>query len=143
MSSIFSDLNKLNDNESLRESAKILGESIDFKKKPVNESLLDKIKSKHPELFFDKGDIDDLEEDCCEELTESKVLEGTEAEIEEIFNAAPAITSLKYEFDANANGLDIRFLDGNMLAAVKRLEEHGFTVMNKHREFDGVVTIDR
>lgn len=143
MSSIFSDLNKLNDNESLRENTKILGESIDFKKKPVNESLLDKIKAKHPELFFDSGDIDNLEEDCCEELTESKVIEGTEKEIEEIFNAAPAITSLKYEFDANANGLDIRFLDGNMVAAVKRLEDHGFTVMNKHREFDGVVTIDR
>lgn len=143
MSSIFSDLDKLNDNESLREDTKILGESIDFKKKPVNESLLDKIKEKHPELFFDNGDIEDLEEHCVEELTESKVLEGTEKEIEEIFNAAPAITSLKYEFDANASGLDIRFLDGNIVAAITRLEEHGFTVMNKHREFDGIVTIDR
>lgn len=49
MSSIFAELNKINDNESIREERKILGESVDFKK--LNEETnFEKLVKAFPEL---------------------------------------------------------------------------------------------
>ena len=59
MSSIFAELNKINDNESLREERKILGESVNFKK--LNEETnFEKLVKAFPELALDdNADIDE------------------------------------------------------------------------------------
>lgn len=76
-------------------------------------------------------------------LQESKVLDATQQEIENIFKSNPAITSLRYEFDVSSYGIVIHFIDGNIVTAVKRLKLAGFNVQNVSKEFDGSVLVNK
>lgn len=76
-------------------------------------------------------------------LIESKILDKTQEEIEALFNKAPAITSLDYDFEISTSGLLIHFKDGNIIAAVTRLKNAGYSVYNVNREFDGIIRIEK
>lgn len=111
MSSIFAELNKINDNESLREERKILGESVDFKK--LNEETnFEKLVKAFPELALDDASIE-----------ESMVKEaGTlENEVRMVLSRTP---SVEYDLFDHNDYMEIQFITKHPERAVTNLEKH-------------------
>lgn len=112
MSSIFAELNKINDNESLREERKILGESIDFKKQD-EETNFQKLVKTFPELALD--DISDMDESMVKEA------DTLEDEIREVLSRTP---SVEYDLFDHNDYMEIQFITKHPDRAVANLEKH-------------------
>ena len=112
MSSIFAELNKINDNESLREERKILGESVDFKK--LNEETnFEKLVKAFPELALD--DNADMDESM---VKESDTLED---EVREVLAETPDVD---YNLFDHNDYMEIQFITKHPERAIKNLEKH-------------------
>lgn len=112
MSSIFAELNKINDNKSLREERKILGESIDFKKLD-EETNFQKLVKAFPELELD--DISDMDESMVKEA------DTLEDEIREVLSRTP---SVEYNLFDHNDYMEIQFITRHPDRAVANLEKH-------------------
>ena len=112
MSSIFAELNKINDNESLREERKILGESIDFKKLD-EETNFQKLVKAFPELALD--DISDMDESMVKEA------DTLEDEIREVLAETPEVN---YDLFDHNDYMEVQFITENPAEAVANLEKH-------------------
>lgn len=112
MSSIFAELNKINDNESLREERKILGESIDFKKLD-EETNFQKLVKTFPELALD--DISDMDESMVKEA------DTLEEEVREVLSKIP---SIEYDLFNHNDYMEIQFITEDHEDAIKTLEKH-------------------
>ncbi len=112
MSSIFAELNKINDNESLREERKILGESIDFKKLD-EETNFQKLVKTFPELALD--DISDMDESMVKEA------DTLEDEIREVLSRTP---SEEYDLFNHDDYIEIQFITKHPDRAVANLEKY-------------------
>lgn len=112
MSSIFAELNKINDNESLREERKILGESVDFKK--LNEETnFEKLVKAFPELALD--DSDAIDESVV------KKADTLEDEVRMVLSRTP---SVEYELFDHNDYMEIQFITKHSERAVTNLEKH-------------------
>ena len=112
MSSIFAELNKINDNESLREERKILGESVDFKK--LNEETnFEKLVKAFPELALD--DNADMDESM---VKESDTLED---EVREVLAETPDVD---YNLFDHNNYMEVQFITKHPERAIANLEKH-------------------
>lgn len=112
MSSIFAELNKINDNESLREERKILGESVDFKK--LNEETnFEKLVKAFPELALD--DNANMDESM---VKESDTLED---EVRMVLSRTP---SVEYELFDHNDYVEIQFITKHPERAIVNLEKH-------------------
>ena len=110
--SIFAELNKINDNESLREERKILGESVDFKK--LNEETnFEKLVKAFPELALD--DNADMDESM---VKESDTLED---EVREVLAETPDVD---YNLFDHNDYMEVQFITENAMKAVENLEKH-------------------
>ena len=130
MSSIFAELNKINDNESLREERKILGESVDFKK--LNEETnFEKLVKAFPELALD--DNADMDESM---VKESDTLED---EVREVLAETPDVD---YNLFDHNDYMEVQFITDNPMEAVKNLEKH-FKVTPATQDADDCYHISR
>ena len=112
MSSIFAELNKINDNESLREERKILGESVDFKK--LNEETnFEKLVKAFPELALD--DNANMDESM---VKESDTLED---EVREVLAETPDVD---YNLFDHNDYMEIQFITKHPERAIVNLEKH-------------------
>lgn len=112
MSSIFAELNKINDNESLREERKILGESVDFKK--LNEETnFEKLVKAFPELALD--DSDAIDESVVKEA------DTLEDEVRMVLSRTPSVA---YELFDHNDYMEIQFITKHPERAVTNLEKH-------------------
>ena len=112
MSSIFAELNKINDNESLREERKILGESVDFKK--LNEETnFEKLVKAFPELALD--DNADMDESM---VKESDTLED---EVREVLAETPDVD---YNLFDHNDYMEVQFITKHPERAIANLEKH-------------------
>lgn len=112
MSSIFAELNKINDNESLREERKIIGESVDFKK--LNEETnFEKLVKAFPELALD--DSDAIDESVVKEA------DTLEDEVRMVLSRTP---SVEYELFDHNDYMEIQFITKHPERAVTNLEKH-------------------
>ena len=112
MSSIFAELNKINDNESLREERKILGESVDFKK--LNEETnFEKLVKAFPELALD--DNADMDESMVKEA------DTLEDEVREVLAETPDVD---YNLFDHNDYMEVQFITENPMEAVENLEKH-------------------
>lgn len=109
MSSIFAELNKINDNESLREERKILGESVDFKK--LNEETnFEKLVKAFPELA-----LDDMDESMVKEA------DTLEDEVREVLAETPDVD---YNLFDHNDYMEVQFITESPTDAVENLEKH-------------------
>ena len=130
MSSIFAELNKINDNESLREERKILGESVDFKK--LNEETnFEKLVKAFPDLALD--DNAGMDESM---VKESDTLED---EVREVLAEAPDVD---YNLFDHNDYMEVQFITDNPMEAVKNLEKH-FKVTPATQDADDCYHISR
>lgn len=112
MSSIFAELNKINDNESLREERKILGESVDFKK--LNEETnFEKLVKAFPELALD--DNANMDESM---VKESDTLED---EVREVLAETPDVD---YNLFDHNDYMEVQFITKHPERAIANLEKH-------------------
>ena len=112
MSSIFAELNKINDNESLREERKILGESVDFKK--LNEETnFEKLVKAFPELALD--DSDDIDESMVKEA------DTLEDEVHEVLAETPDVD---YNLFDHNDYIEVQFITENPVDTIANLEKH-------------------
>ena len=112
MSSIFAELNKINDNESLREERKILGESVDFKK--LNEETnFEKLVKAFPELALD--DNADMDESMVKEA------DTLEDEVREVLAETPDVD---YNLFDHNDYMEVQFITESPTDAVENLEKH-------------------
>lgn len=130
MSSIFAELNKINDNESLREERKILGESVDFKK--LNEETnFEKLVKAFPELGLD--DNADIDESMVKEA------DTFEDEVREVLAETPDVD---YNLFDHNDYMEVQFITENPRAAVENLEKH-FKVTPATHDADDCYHISR
>ena len=130
MSSIFAELNKINDNESLREERKILGESVDFKK--LNEETnFEKLVKAFPELALD--DNADIDESMVKEA------DTLEDEVREVLAETPDVD---YNLFDHNDYMEVQFITDNPMEAVKNLEKH-FKVTPATHDADDCYHISR
>ena len=130
MSSIFAELNKINDNESLREERKILGESVDFKK--LNEETnFEKLVKAFPELALD--DNANMDESM---VKESDTLED---EVREVLAETPDVD---YNLFDHNDYMEVQFITENAMKAVENLEKH-FKVTPATHDADDCYHISR
>lgn len=130
MSSIFAELNKINDNESLREERKILGESVDFKK--LNEETnFEKLVKAFPELALD--DNADIDESMVKEA------DTLEDEVREVLAETPDVD---YNLFDHNDYMEVQFITDNPMEAVKNLEKH-FKVTPATQDADDCYHISR
>ena len=130
MSSIFAELNKINDNESLREERKILGESVDFKK--LNEETnFEKLVKAFPELALD--DNADIDESMVKEA------DTLEDEIREVLAETPDVD---YNLFDHNDYMEVQFITENAMKAVENLEKH-FKVTPATHDADDCYHISR
>ena len=112
MSSIFAELNKINDNESLREERKILGESVDFKK--LNEETnFEKLVKAFPELALD--DNADIDESMVKEA------DTLEDEVREVLAETPDVD---YNLFDHNDYMEVQFITKHPERAIANLEKH-------------------
>lgn len=112
MSSIFAELNKINDNESLREERKILGESVDFKK--LNEETnFEKLIKAFPELALD--DTADMDESMVKEA------DTLEDKVRDVLAETPDVD---YNLFDHNDYMEVQFITENPTDAVENLEKH-------------------
>lgn len=112
MSSIFAELNKINDNESLREERKILGESVDFKKLD-EETNFEKLVKAFPELTLD--DNADMDESMVKEV------DTLEDEVREVLAETPDVD---YNLFDHNDYMEIQFITENPVDTIANLEKH-------------------
>lgn len=130
MSGIFSELNKINDNESLREERKILGESVDFKK--LNEETnFEKLVKAFPELALD--DNADIDESMVKEA------DTLEDEVREVLAETPDVD---YNLFDHNDYMEVQFITENAMKAVENLEKH-FKVAPATHDSDDCYHISR
>ena len=130
MSSIFAELNKINDNESLREERKILGESVDFKK--LNEETnFEKLVKAFPELALD--DNADIDESM---VKESDTLED---DVREVLAETPDVD---YNLFDHNDYMEVQFITESPTDAIKNLEKH-FKVAPATHDSDDCYHISR
>ena len=130
MSSIFAELNKINDNESLREERKILGESVDFKK--LNEETnFEKLVKAFPELALD--DNADIDESMVKEA------DTLEDEVREVLAETP---NVDYNLFDHNDYMEVQFITDNPMDAIKNLEKH-FKVAPATHDSDDCYHISR
>ena len=130
MSSIFAELNKINDNESLREERKILGESVDFKK--LNEETnFEKLVKAFPELALD--DNANMDESM---VKESDTLED---EVREVLAETPDVD---YNLFDHNDYMEIQFITKHPERAIVNLEKH-FKVTPATQDADDCYHISR
>lgn len=112
MSSIFAELNKINDNESLREERKILGESVDFKK--LNEETnFEKLVKAFPELALD--DDANIDESMVKEA------DTLEDEVREVIAETPDVN---YNLFDHNDHMEVQFITENPVDTIANLEKH-------------------
>lgn len=112
MSSIFAELNKINDNESLREERKILGESVDFKK--LNEETnFEKLVKAFPELALD--DDTNIDESMVKEA------DTLEDEVREVIAETPDVN---YNLFDHNDYMEVQFITENPVDTIANLEKH-------------------
>ena len=130
MSGIFAELNKINDNESLREERKILGESVDFKK--LNEETnFEKLVKAFPELALD--DNAGMDESM---VKESDTLED---EVRMVLSRTP---SVEYELFDHNDYVEIQFITKHPEHVIANLEKH-FKVTPATQDADDCYHISR
>ena len=130
MSSIFAELNKINDNESLREERKILGESVDFKK--LNEETnFEKLVKAFPELALD--DNANMDESMVKEA------DTLEDEVREVLAETP---SVEYELFDHNDYMEIQFITKHPEREIANLEKH-FKVTPVTQDADDCYHISR
>lgn len=130
MSSIFAELNKINDNESLREERKILGESVDFKK--LNEETnFEKLVKAFPELALD--DNANMDESM---VKQSDTLED---EVRMVLSRTP---SVEYELFDHNDYVEIQFITKHPERVIANLEKH-FKVAPATHDSDDCYHISR